>query len=72
MSYSRRVSLSFSIAPLACFVATTAWATPPVLYTQPAYESAVRGDPDDLLLLSGSGLSGADAFRRSSSRSGSP
>jgi hypothetical protein len=37
-----------------------AWATPPVLYSQPAYESPVRGDPDDLLLLSGSGLSGAD------------
>ena len=37
-----------------------AWATPPALYSQPAYESPVRGDPDDLLLLSGSGLSGAD------------
>src|ERR1700733_1735279 len=37
-----------------------AWATPPALYGQPAYESPVRGDPDDLLLLSGSGLSGAD------------
>jgi hypothetical protein len=35
-------------------------AAAPVLYTQPAYESPVRGDPDDLLLLSGSGLSGAD------------
>jgi Domain of unknown function DUF11 len=60
MSCSLRVSLSFSIALLASFVTTAAWATPPVLYTQPAYESAVRGDPDELLLLSGSGLSGAD------------
>ena len=38
------------------------WATPPALYGQPAYESPVRGDPDDLLLLSGSGLSGADTI----------
>ncbi|HEY2679109.1 MAG TPA: hypothetical protein VGI65_19230 [Steroidobacteraceae bacterium] len=32
----------------------------PVLFSQPAYESPVRGDPDDLLLLPGGGLSAAD------------
>ena len=31
-----------------------------VLYTQPAYESPVRADPDDLLLIPGYGLSGGD------------
>jgi hypothetical protein len=29
----------------------------PILYSAPAYESPVRGGPDDLLLISGSGLS---------------
>ena len=47
-------------ALLAAFLAAPVRATAPVLYTQPAYESPVRGDPDDLLLLSGSGLSGVD------------
>jgi hypothetical protein len=53
--------------PFAAFVAlfvidlaAPVQAAAPVLYNQPAYESPVRGDPDDLLLLSGSGLSGAD------------
>src|SRR5262249_4186862 len=54
------VSLSVLSALVATSLTTSVWAAPPVLYTQPAYESPVRGDPDDLLLLSGSGLSGAD------------
>jgi len=37
-----------------------AWADPPILYSNPAYESPVRGDPDDLLLIAGSGLSAGD------------
>jgi len=32
----------------------------PAVYTQPAYESPVRGDPDDLLLIPGDGLAGDD------------
>ena len=48
------------VALLAVFLAVPVGATAPVLYTQSAYESPVRGDPDDLLLLSGNGLSGAD------------
>jgi hypothetical protein len=32
----------------------------PLLYATPAYESPVRGDPDDLLLISGVGLSAGD------------
>jgi hypothetical protein len=37
-----------------------AWAWPFSVYVQPAYESPLRGDPDDLLLISGIGLSAAD------------
>jgi hypothetical protein len=36
------------------------WAAPPLLYHQAAYESPVRGDPDDLLLIAGYGFSGDD------------
>jgi hypothetical protein len=34
---------------------------PPHLYAQPALESPVRGEPDDLLLLAGYGFAGGDA-----------
>jgi hypothetical protein len=44
--------LTLSIRPV--------WADPPVLYSAPAYESPVRGDPDDLLLISGIGLAAND------------
>lgn len=37
-----------------------AWATPPTLFSQPAYESPVRADPDDLLVLGGSGFASTD------------
>ena len=42
------------------FFAAPAWCTPPVLYSASVYESPVRGDPDDLLLLAGSGLAAGD------------
>ena len=35
-------------------------ATPPILLSQPEYESPVRADPDDLLLLAGTGFSASD------------
>jgi hypothetical protein len=35
-------------------------AVPPTLYSQPAYQSPVRGDPGDLLLLAGNGFSADD------------
>ena len=37
-----------------------ALATPPTLFSQPAYESPVRADPGDLLQLVGSGLDAGD------------
>jgi hypothetical protein len=37
-----------------------ALATPPALFSQPAYESPVRADPGDLLQLVGSGLDAGD------------
>ena len=42
------------------FPSCATWAAAPVLYSQPAYESPVRGDPDDLLLLAGYGLAAND------------
>ena len=38
-----------------------AQAAPPVLYSSPAYESPVRGDPGDLLLIAGSGFAVTDS-----------
>jgi hypothetical protein len=35
-------------------------AVPPTIYSQPAYESPVRGDPGDLLLLAGYGFATGD------------
>jgi hypothetical protein len=40
--------------------ASHAWAAPPILYHQAAYESPVRGEPDDLLLIPGFGFSSDD------------
>lgn len=42
------------------FAASRAGSAPPVLFSAPAYESPVRGDPDDLLLLAGYGLAAND------------
>jgi hypothetical protein len=38
----------------------TAEATPPTLFSQPNFESPVRGDPGDLLLLAGDGFATSD------------
>lgn len=35
-------------------------AAPPVIFSQPAYQSPVRGDPGDLLILPGDGFSATD------------
>jgi hypothetical protein len=43
-----------------CATASSHGETAPTLFTQPAYESPERGDPDDLLLVSGESLSAAD------------
>jgi uncharacterized repeat protein (TIGR01451 family) len=42
------------------FIAYSAHAAVPTLYSQPAYESPVRGDPDDLLLVPGYRLAATD------------
>jgi hypothetical protein len=47
-------------AVIASLVGAHAEAAPPRLYNQPAYESTVRGEPDDLLLIAGYGLSKDD------------
>jgi len=45
---------------LKAFFFVPAFATAPILYSQPAFQSPVRGDPDDLLLLAGIGFSAHD------------
>jgi uncharacterized repeat protein (TIGR01451 family) len=40
--------------------ASVVYAAPPVIYSSPAYQSPVRADPDDLLLLPGYALSSTD------------
>jgi hypothetical protein len=47
-----------SIAGL--FTGHSAWAEAPQLYRQAAFQSPVRGDPDDLLMLAGYGLAAGD------------
>lgn len=42
-------------------VLNSAQATAPILFSQPAYQSPVYAEPDDLLLLSGEGLSATDS-----------
>ena len=37
-----------------------AGAAPPAIFSQPAYQSPVRGDPGDLLILPGDGFAGTD------------
>jgi len=41
-------------------VVSRGWASSPLLYHQPAYESPIRGEPDDLLLIPGYGFSDDD------------
>ncbi len=45
---------------LACACAAPSAAGAPVLYSQPDYQSPVRAEPDDLLMLAGDGLSADD------------
>jgi hypothetical protein len=49
------------LAGAAAYAARAA-AAPPVIYGQPGYESPVRGDPDDLLLLPGVGFTAQDTI----------
>src|ERR1700690_2362057 len=50
-----------SLLVLACPLFTSVvYAAAPVIYSSPAYQSPVRADPDDLLLLPGYGLSSTD------------
>jgi hypothetical protein len=44
------------------FCGSYALASAPTLYSQPAYESPVRADPDDLLLIPGYGLASSDTI----------
>jgi uncharacterized repeat protein (TIGR01451 family) len=51
------------LTPIGWAVLLTAapcWAAPPILYSSAAYQSPVRADPDDLLLLPGYGFSRGD------------
>jgi hypothetical protein len=41
-------------------MASRGWAAAPLLFKQAAYESPVRGDPDDLLLIAGYGFAADD------------
>jgi hypothetical protein len=57
----KQLTLHGFVAVLGLVLAgTTGAAARPVLYAQPAHQSPVRGEPDDLLLLAGSGLSAGD------------
>ena len=55
-----RIATVQSILCLAVFASWPVWGAAPVLFSQPAYESPVRGEPDDLLLLPGHGLAAND------------
>jgi hypothetical protein len=54
------MALARFLALVAVLVSTGVVAAPPQLYRQAAYESPVRGDPDDLLLLAGYGIANDD------------
>jgi hypothetical protein len=55
------MALTRFFAAAVLFAGAGAAAAPPELYRQPAHESPVRGDPDDLLLLAGYGFSADDS-----------
>lgn len=48
------------LAGLLAACSTAAWATAPTLYSLPAYQSPVRADADDLLMLPGHGFAATD------------
>jgi len=56
----QRVSSYIAWAGLLVTLSSGVQAATPVLYSQPALQSPVRADPDDLLLLPGDGLSATD------------
>jgi hypothetical protein len=60
MRHTGSVPLLFALVFALPLPVGAARAPAPSLYTQPAYESPVRGDPDDLLLISGNGLAASD------------
>jgi hypothetical protein len=45
---------------LSLCVGSLTWATPPIIFSQPAYQGPVRGDPGDLLMLPGGGFAATD------------
>jgi hypothetical protein len=49
-----------ALGALLLFACPFACATPPTLFSQPDFESPVRGDPGDLLLLAGDGFATTD------------
>ena len=59
MLHPKGLVLLFRTALVLTSGITPAWAAP-ILYSSSAYESPVSGDPDDLLLIGGNGLSAAD------------
>ncbi len=58
--YRRTLALRFWSALSLLGFALPGWSAAPLLYRQAAYESPVRGDPDDLLLIAGYGFSAGD------------
>src|SRR5579863_168458 len=57
----RRLTRMAAMGVLASIgVESRGWASSPLLYHQPAYESPIRGEPDDLLLIPGFGFSADD------------
>jgi hypothetical protein len=65
MNIRRREPLASMLALIASFGGAAGYAaapetSAPIVYEQPAYQSPVRGDPDDLLLLPGMGFTAQD------------
>jgi hypothetical protein len=58
--YGRVIGLAYCAIHSMLGMATLGWAAAPLVYRQPAYESPIRGDPDDLLLIAGFGFASGD------------
>jgi len=56
----RLISCTVAAIPWLLGSGVPGWAAGPLLYRQPAYESPIRGDPDDLLLIAGYGFKADD------------
>jgi hypothetical protein len=70
--YSIAQTLALGLLGVLLSGAGQVWATPPTIYSQPANESPVRADPDDLLLLPGNGFSASDRVVYSSLQATDP